>query len=109
MISEILVSYETNPPVELSFSSNGKEFACNAGDLGLIPGSGRSSGGGNGYPLQYSCLDRGFLHGQRSLVGNSLWGPKELDTTEQLTLLLIIHQHHKQNKNFHREMEMIFF
>ena len=82
MISEILVSYETNPPVELSFSSNGKEFACNAGDLGLIPGSGRSSGGGNGYPLQYSCLDRGFLHGQRSLVGNSLWGPKELDTTK---------------------------
>jgi len=34
----------------------GKESACNAGDLGLIPGSGRSSGEGNGNPLQYSCL-----------------------------------------------------
>ena len=33
------------------------EFACNAGDLGLIPGSGRSSGEGNGNPLQYSCLE----------------------------------------------------
>ena len=33
-----------------------KASACNAGDLGLIPGSGRSSGEGNGNPLQYSCL-----------------------------------------------------
>ena len=35
---------------------DGKESACNAGDTGLIPGSGRSPGGGNGNPLQYSCL-----------------------------------------------------
>ena len=44
-------------------SSNGKESACNAGDLGSILGLGRSSGEGNGNPLQYSCLgnpmDRG--------------------------------------------------
>ena len=33
-----------------------KESACNAGDPGLIPGSGRFPGEGNGYPLQYSCL-----------------------------------------------------
>ena len=43
--------------------SNSKESSCNAGDLGSIPGSGRSSGEGNGNPLQYSCLknfmDRG--------------------------------------------------
>ena len=42
---------------------SGKESACNAGDAGSIPGSGRSSGEGNGNPLQYSCLgdpmDRG--------------------------------------------------
>ena len=38
-------------------SSVGKESACNAGDLGLIPGSGRSPGEGNGNPLQYSCLE----------------------------------------------------
>ena len=39
--------------VDLGFlgSSDGKESACNAGDLGLIPGSGRSLGGGNSYPL----------------------------------------------------------
>ena len=34
-----------------------KESACNAGDVGLIPGSGSSSGEGNGYGLQYSCLE----------------------------------------------------
>ena len=43
--------------------SEGKESACNAEDLGFIPGSGRSPGEGNDYPLQYSCLknfmDRG--------------------------------------------------
>ena len=35
-----------------------KEFTCNAGDPGLIPELGRSPGDGNGYPFQYSCLDR---------------------------------------------------
>ena len=38
-------------------ASAGKESACNAGDLGLIPGLGRSPGEGNGYPLQYSGLE----------------------------------------------------
>ena len=37
---------------------DGKESACNAGNLGLIPGLGRSPGGGHGYPLQYSCLEK---------------------------------------------------
>ena len=37
--------------------SEGKESACNAGDLGLIPWLGRSPGEGNGNPLQYSCLE----------------------------------------------------
>ena len=37
-----------------SFGSDGKASACNAGDLGLIPGSGRSPGEGNGNPLQHS-------------------------------------------------------
>ena len=40
---------------DLSCSSDGKESACNAGDLSSIPGSGRSPGEGNGNPLQYSC------------------------------------------------------
>ena len=37
--------------------SDSKESACSKGDLGLIPGSGRSPGEGNGNPLQYSCLE----------------------------------------------------
>ena len=37
--------------------SDGEASACNVGDLGLIPGSGRSPGEGNGYPLQYSGLE----------------------------------------------------
>ena len=54
--------------------------ACNAGDLGSIPGLGRLPGEGNGNPFQYSCLEN--LHGQRNLVGHSPWGSKELDMTE---------------------------
>ena len=63
--------------------SRGKESACSAGDLGSIPGLGRSPGGGHGYPLQYSCLEN--PHGQRSLVDYSPRGCKESDTTEQLS------------------------
>ena len=58
---------------------SGKESTCQAGDLGLIPGSGRSPGEGNGNPLQYSCLgnpmDRGAwrapVHGGKG-VGRNL-------------------------------------
>ena len=46
----------TNASLQLPYSSDGKESACNAGDLGSIPGSGTSPGEGNGNPLQYSCL-----------------------------------------------------
>ena len=59
---------------------DGKESACNVGEVGLIPGLGRSPGEGHGNPLQYSCLEN--PHGQRSLVGCSPWGCKESDTTE---------------------------
>ena len=50
------------------------------GELGLIPGLGRSPGGGNGNLLQYSCLE--YPHRQRSLVGCNPWGHKELNMTE---------------------------
>ena len=43
--------------------SDGKESACNAGDPGLIPGSGRCPGGGNGHPVQYSCLENPMVRG----------------------------------------------
>ena len=41
--------------------SDGKEPACNAGDSALIPGLRRSPGEGNGYPLQYSCLENSMV------------------------------------------------
>ena len=52
--------------------SDDKESTCNAGDLGSIPGLGRSPGGGHGNPLQYSCQEN--PHGQRSLVGSQKVG-----------------------------------
>ena len=57
-----------------------KESACSVGDLGSIPGLGRSPGEGNSYPLQYSCLENSVDRGY------SQWDRKELDTTEWLTL-----------------------
>ena len=56
-----------------------EESACNVGDLGSIPGSGRSPRKGNGYPLQYSCLENSMNRGYSS------WDCQELDMTEQLT------------------------
>ena len=49
-----------------------KESACNVRDVGLIPGLGRSPGGGQGNPLQYSCLEN--PHGQRCLGGATVHG-----------------------------------
>ena len=43
--------------------SDGKESSCNVGDLGSIPRLGRSPGGGNGYPLQYSWLENSMNRG----------------------------------------------
>ena len=53
--------------------------AGNARDTGSIPGSERSPGGGNGNPLQYSCLES---YGQRNLMGCCPRGRRESDTTE---------------------------
>ena len=56
--------------------SDGNESACSAGDLALIPGLGRSPGGGHGNPLQYSGPE-------------NPWSHKESDTTEQLSLCIV--------------------
>ena len=63
---------------------SGKESACNAGDLGLIPWLGRFPGGGHGKTLQYSYLEN--PHRQRIPVGYSPWGCTESDTTEQQSI-----------------------
>ena len=67
---------------------NGKESSSSAGDLGLIPRLGRSSGGGHGNPLQYSFLAN--VHGQRSLAVYSPWGRKESDMMGDYTQHRII-------------------
>ena len=63
--------------------SDGKESACNAGDLGWISGLGKSPAEGIGCPFHHSCLESPY--GQRSLAGYSPWGSKESDMTEQLS------------------------
>ena len=67
----------TLPSLQLGFpgGSAGKESACNVGDLGSIPGLGRSPGEGKGYPLQYSGLG----------IPYSSWGSKEPDATFTFT------------------------
>ena len=66
-----------------AFWSAGKESACNAGhtgDTASIPGSGRSPGGGNGNPPQYSCLENPL---ERRACPKCPKGVKESDVTEQ--------------------------
>ena len=63
--------------------SEDKESACNAGDMGSIPGLGRSLGEGNGNPLQYSCLENVMDRGAWLAIVYRV--KKALDTTEQLT------------------------
>ena len=74
----------SSPSPTFPGGSDGKDSACNAGDPGLIPGSGRASGEGNGHPLQYSCpqnsLDRAAW--QAKVHGIT----KESDTAEQLKI-----------------------
>ena len=67
-------------------SSDGKESAYSAGNLGSIPGLGRSPGERNGNPLQYSCLENPTDRG-----AYSPWGHTELDTSEPLTDTLTQH------------------
>ena len=61
-----------------------KDSACYAGDLGLIPGSGTSLGEGNGYLLQYSCLENSTVRGAQQATP---WVEKSQDTTERFSLV----------------------
>ena len=73
--------FSKSPCAPLGFpcGSAGKESTHNAGDLGSIPGLGRSPGKGKGYPLHYSALENSL---------DSPWSRNELDTTERLPLSL---------------------
>ena len=67
--------------------SDGKESACKAGDPGSIPGSGRGPGEGNGYPLQYSCLENPM---DRGAWLTAVHGVAESDTVEGPVLSIFI-------------------
>ena len=62
--------------------SDSKESACNVGDPGSIAGSGRSPGGGNGNPLQYSCLENPMDRGPWLATVHRV--AKDSDTAERL-------------------------
>ena len=81
--------------------SDGKASAYNAGDLGSIPGSGRSSGEGNGNPLQYSA---GKSYGWRRVIGYSPWGPKESDMTERFHFTYLFLKCSLRNNTVHIEI-----
>ena len=88
LLQEIFPTQGSNPGLPncrqtLPCGSDSKESACNAGDLGSIPGLGNSPGGRHRNPLQYSCLEN--RHGQKNLEGYSPWSRKESDTTERLS------------------------
>ena len=72
----VMITLNSSPSVDMKLpcGSYNKEAACNAGDPGSILGSGKSSGEGNGNPLQYSCLENPT---EMSLVGYRPWGHKE--------------------------------
>ena len=78
----------TRPFYSRSFpgGSDGKESACNAGDLESIPGSGRCPGEGNGYPFLYSCLENSTDRGTWWATVHGV--TKESDTTEWLTVFI---------------------
>ena len=77
-----------------SGGSDSKESACNVGDPVSISGLGRSPGEGNGYTLQYTCLENSM---------DSPWGPKASDMTEKLTLSLHLALVVGQYKRLHLE------
>ena len=111
LLSNIPLCLSMSVCTEFSGGSDYKESEHNTRDLGLVPGLGRSPGGGHGNPLQYSCLENsrhkescrlqsvglqkldtkwqptpvflpGESQGRGSLVGCRLWGHTESDTTE---------------------------
>ena len=79
-ISSLLLFY-----LGLPWCSDGRESACNSGDLDSISGWERSPGGGHGNPLQYSCLESPM--DRRAWWATVHGGHKESDTTEHILLL----------------------
>ena len=70
------------------WGSDSEESACNAGEPGSVPGSGRSPGEGNSNPLQYSCLENSMDRGAWEATVHGV--AKKSDTTEQVTHAYIL-------------------
>ena len=91
--------------------SDGKEYACNAGDLGSVPGLGRSSAEGNGNPLQCPCLENPMDGGAWQAAVHDLF----LDFTSESKFffeLLFVGKYNKrlcQNVNFWLSLFILLF
>ena len=87
--------------------SEGKASACNAGDLGSIPGPGRSPGEGNGNLLQYSCLENpmdraiSIVNGEFSVFSNSPSRQQEKTCLQAKKVTCLSERTHKNNWNRH--------
>ena len=83
-----MVSYPSISYLGFPSGSAGKESTCNAGDLGSIPGLGRSPGEGKSYPLQYSGPENSMERGGKEM--RSLWGLfyKGTNTTHEDSTLM---------------------
>ena len=87
---------ENNQSLKRCFAGGAvvENLPVNAGDVGSIPGSARSTGVGNGNPFHYSCLEKS--HEQQSLAGYGSCDCKESDITERLST----HSHLKRISSF---------
>ena len=90
--------------MDLLGGSDSKEYACNARDPGSVPGLGRSSGEGNGYLLQYSCM-------QNSTDRGAWWATVRVVTERQtgLTLSLFIHLNTATNTSYPGDVDMVLW
>ena len=95
-VNYILIKLETN------FTDKVTQMVKNphAGDLGLIPGLGRCPGEGNGYPLQYSCLEKSM---DRVAKWATVHGITKSQKTEQRTLSFFTFQTHREREREREE------
>ena len=97
LLSSAFCSHQLSSP---SCGSTGKESTCNAGDLGSIPGLGRSPGEGKGYPLQYSGLENSMENGIE--MENSM-DCVLLGVTKSQTQLSDFHSFHKLSAHISKQ------
>ena len=114
LYSKVNQSYVYIYPLLFGFcSSVGKESACSAGDPGLIPGSGRSPGEGNGNPLQYSSLGNPMDRGAWQATVHRIARVRHDCATNFLSFLLILFpyrslQSTEQSSLYYRGLQLFF-